>query len=115
MKIAIAFSILFIVGMIAYIVYLFNRDHRIQSQGRDLQATIEEVSYISSNDNGTQNIRYRLAIHDGSVTRSVEGKETIAAFNSPKMQKGQKVDIKYLDDQHILFIFDKQESSANPG
>lgn len=107
MKIAIVFSVVFIVGMIVYIVYLFNRDHRIQTQGRDLQATIEDVTYISSNDNGTLNIRYRLAVQDGSVTRAVAGTETISAFYASKMQKGQNVDIKYLDDRHILFIFDK--------
>lgn len=108
MKIAIIFSIVFIVGMIAYIISLFNRDHRIQTQGRELQATIEDVSYISSNDNGTLNIKYRLVINDEGAARTVEGKDTISSLNAPKMQKGLNIGIKYLDDQHILFDFDKQ-------
>jgi hypothetical protein len=113
MKFVIIFSVIFIVGMVAYIVYLFNRDHKILTQGRELQATVEEVSYISSNDNGTINIKYRLALPEGAATRSVEGKETISAFNASKIQKGNKVDIKYLDDQHILFMFDKQQAPGS--
>ncbi|MGY5959195.1 DUF3592 domain-containing protein [Kosakonia sp. BK9b] len=109
MKVTIIFSVIFIVGMVAYIVYLFNRDHKIQTLGREMQATVEDVSYISSNDNGTINIKYRLALNEGETPRSVEGKETISAFNAAKIQKGNKVDIKYLDDQHILFVFDKQQ------
>jgi hypothetical protein len=107
MKFAIIISVIIIAGSIAYIAYLFNRDHKIQSQGRNIQARVEEVHYISSNENGTTNIKYRLSWHEGGVTKQVEGKETIPAFYSSKVQQGCEVDIKYLDDDHILFVFDK--------
>ena len=107
MKFAIIISVILTVGVIAYIVYLFNRDHKIQTQGRDIQARVEEVHYISSNENGTTNIKYRLSWQEGDVTKQVDGKETIPAFYSSKVQQGCEVDIKYLDDDHILFVFDK--------
>jgi hypothetical protein len=107
MKFAIIISVIIIAGSIAYIAYLFNRDHKIQSQGRNIQARVEEVHYISSNENGTTNIKYRLSWHEGGVTKQVEGKETIPAFYSSKVQQGSEVEIKYLDDDHILFVFDK--------
>ncbi|CAI0924576.1 hypothetical protein V2T44_05225 [Serratia ficaria] len=107
MKFAIIISIILFAGAIAYIAYLFQRDHKIQSQGRDVQARVEEVRYLSANDNGTTNIKYRLSWHENGVTKQVEGKETIPAFYSSKVQKGCEVDIKYLDDDHIQFVFDK--------
>ncbi|CAI1200615.1 hypothetical protein [Serratia quinivorans] len=107
MKFAIIISVILTVGVIAYIVYLFNRDHKIQTLGRDIQARVEEVHYISSNDNGSTNIKYRLSWHEKGMTKQVEGKETIPAFYSSKIQKGCEVEIKYLDDDHISFVFDK--------
>jgi len=107
MKFAIFFSVIIIVGSITYIGYLFNRTHKIQAQGRDIQARVEEVHYISSNENGTTNIKYRLSWQEGDVTKQVEGKAPIPAFYSSKVQQGCEVDIKYLDDDHILFVFDK--------
>lgn len=107
MKFAIIISVILTVGVIAYIVYLFNRDHKIQTLGRDIQARVEEVHYISSNDNGSTNIKYRLSWHEKGMTKQVEGKETIPAFYSSKVQKGCEVEIKYLDDDHISFVFDK--------
>ncbi|MCS4267242.1 hypothetical protein [Serratia sp. BIGb0163] len=107
MKFAIIISVILTVGVIAYIVYLFNRDHKIQTLGRDIQARVEEIHYISSNDNGSTNIKYRLSWHEKGITKQVEGKETIPAFYSSKVQKGCEVEIKYLDDDHISFVFDK--------
>ncbi|MNI50729.1 hypothetical protein D3C73_1054140 [compost metagenome] len=107
MKFAIIISVILTVGVIAYIVYLFNRDHKIQTLGRDIKARVEEVHYISSNDNGSTNIKYRLSWHEKGMTKQVEGKETIPAFYSSKVQKGCEVEIKYLDDDHISFVFDK--------
>ncbi|WP_326770588.1 hypothetical protein OG978_43335 (plasmid) [Streptomyces sp. NBC_01591] len=107
MKFAVIISVILVVGSIAYIVHLFNRDHRIRSQGRDLRALVEDVRYISSNDGGSANIKYRLSWCEGGVTRHVEGRDTIPAFYSSKVQKGCEVDITYLDDDHILFVFDK--------
>lgn len=107
MKFAIFISVIIIVGSITYIGYLFNRTHKIREQGRDIQARVEEVHYLSSNENGTTNIKYRLSWQDGDVTKQVEGKETIPAFYSSKVQQGCEVEIKYLDDDHILFVFDK--------
>ena len=107
MKFAIFISVIIIVGSITYIGYLFNRTHKIQAQGRDIQARVEEVHYLSSNENGTTNIKYRLSWHEKGMTRQVEGKETIPAFYSSKVQQGCEVEIKYLDDDHILFVFDK--------
>ncbi|MFD7617851.1 hypothetical protein [Streptomyces sp. NPDC059802] len=100
-------SAVLIVGSIAYIVHLFHRDQEIRSKGRDIRALVEDVRYISSNDGGSANIKYRLSWHEDGVVKQVEGSDTISAFCSSKVQKGCEIDIKYLDDDHILFVFDK--------
>ncbi|RZT94596.1 hypothetical protein EV681_3017 [Advenella incenata] len=107
MTFAIVISVLICAGIVAYIVYLFIRDHKILSQGTDVRALVEDVRYISSNDGGSITIRYRLSWTQGEVIKQVEGKETIPAFYSSKVQKGCEVNIRYLDDNHILFVFDK--------
>ncbi|MCX4732261.1 hypothetical protein OG520_27885 [Streptomyces sp. NBC_00984] len=100
-------SVVLVVGSIAYIVYLFHRNQEIRSKGRDIRALVEDVRYISSNDGGSANIAYRLSWHEDGVVKQVEGRDTISAFYSSKVQKGCEVDIKYLDDDHIMFVFDK--------
>ncbi|SFY11760.1 hypothetical protein OH786_12520 [Streptomyces atratus] len=100
-------SAILIVGSIAYIASLFKRDDEIRSHGRDIRALVEDVRYISSNDGGSVNIKYRLSWQEGGVTRSVEGRDTISSFRSSRVQKGCEVDIKYLDDDHIMFVFDE--------
>ncbi|MFD0344649.1 hypothetical protein ACFVH0_39285 [Streptomyces sp. NPDC127117] len=100
-------SVLLVGGTIAYIVHLFNRDHKIRSQGRDIHALVENVRYVSSNDGGSTTIEYRLSWHEDGETRYVEGRDTIPAFYSSRVQKGCEIDIKYLDDDHIMFVFDR--------
>ena len=107
MAFAIIFSVVISASVIAYIIYLFIRDHKILSQGTDVRALVEDVRYVSSNDGGSTTIRYRLSWVQGDVTKQVEGKETIPALYASKVQKGCEVNIKYLDDDHILFVFDK--------
>ncbi|AGB80449.1 hypothetical protein D781_0047 [Serratia sp. FGI94] len=107
MKFAIIISVIIFAGFFAYIAHLFYRDHKIDAQGRELLAHVEEVHYRSSNDNGSINIRYRLSWQEGAATKEVEGKETIPAFYSSKVQQGSDVTIRYLDDDHIAFVFDK--------
>lgn len=104
---AVIISVVIVVGSFVYIVHLFTRDHEIRSHGRDIRALVEDVRYISSNDGGSVNIKYRLSWNEDGVTRSVEGSDTISSFYSSKVQKGCEVDINYLDDDHILFVFDQ--------
>lgn len=107
MALAIVISILLFGGFFGYIAHLFYRDHKIDAQGRELLARVEEVHYRSANDTGSVNIRYRLSWPEDGGTKQVEGRETIPAFYSSKVQKGSEVTIRYLDDDHIAFVFDK--------
>ncbi|WBF45402.1 DUF3592 domain-containing protein [Serratia rubidaea] len=107
MALAIVISILIFGGFFSYLGYLFYRDRKIDAQGRELLAHVEEVHYRSANDNGSINIRYRLSWQEGDATKEVEGKETIPAFYSSKVQQGSDVTIRYLDDDHIAFVFDR--------
>ncbi|MFD9600350.1 hypothetical protein [Streptomyces sp. NPDC059970] len=94
-------------GSISYIARLFKRDHEIRAHGRDIRALVEDVRHLGSNDGGSVNIKYRLSWQEGGVTKSVEGRDTISSFRSSRVQKGCEVDIKYLDDDHIMFVFDE--------
>lgn len=107
MKFAIIISVIIVVGSIAYIVYLFCRDHKILSQGRDIRVLVEDVRHVATNDSGSVTIDYRISWNEDGVARYAEGRDTILAARSPSVQKGCEVDIKYLDDDHILFVFDK--------
>jgi hypothetical protein len=100
-------SIAIIGGSIAYIVRLFMRDHKIRWEGRDIRAVVEDVRYLGSNDGGSSNIKYRLSWTEDGVTKEVEGRDTVSAFYSSRLQKGCEIDIKYLDDNNIRFVFDK--------
>ncbi|MFI8436830.1 hypothetical protein ACIGJO_24365 [Streptomyces sp. NPDC079020] len=107
MEFAFIISAVIVVGSTAYIVHLFRRDHKIRSQGRDIRVRVEDVRLVSTNDSGAATIKFRLSWHEDGVIRYAEGRDTISAFHSSKVQKGCEVDIKYLDDGHILFDFDK--------
>ncbi len=107
MLFAVIISIVLFVGFISYIVHLFRRDHRIRWEGRDILAVVEDVRYLGSNDGGSANIKYRLSWTEDGVTKEVEGRDTVSAFYSSRLQKGCEIDIKYLDDNNIMFVFDK--------
>lgn len=107
MIIAVAISVIITVGVISYIVHLFRRDHMIRWHGRDVLALVEDVRYVSSNDGGSTTIKYRLSWQEDGETKYVEGRDTIPAFYSSRVQKGCEIDIKYLDDDHLHFVFDK--------
>ncbi|MDV9198245.1 hypothetical protein [Streptomyces sp. Wh19] len=68
---------------------------------------VEDVRYLGSNDGGSSNIKYRLSWTEDGVTKEVEGRDTVSAFYSSRLQKGCEIDIKYLDDNNIMFVFDK--------
>ncbi|MCX4968034.1 hypothetical protein OHA98_25390 [Streptomyces sp. NBC_00654] len=106
MEFAFIISAVLVLGSLAYIIHLFRRDHRIRSQGRDVRALVEDVRLVSTNDSGAATIKYRLSWHENGATKYVEGRDTISAFHSSKVQKGCEVAIRYLDDDHILFDFD---------
>ncbi|MFF4078766.1 hypothetical protein ACFYZN_05110 [Streptomyces sp. NPDC001777] len=106
---AIALSVVIVGGFIAYIVHLFLRDHRIDTRGRDITALVEDVRYVSSNDGGSTTIKYLLSWQEDGATKRVEGRETIPAFYSSKVQKGCEIDIKYLDDNNLQFVFQKAD------
>lgn len=105
MTFAVIISVILTVGMIAYIVRLFLRDDKIKTHGRDIKALVEDVRHVGTNESGSFEIAYRLSWREGDVTRHVDGRDTIPASRMPKVQKGCEVDIKYLDDAHILFVF----------
>ncbi|QKT11653.1 hypothetical protein [Rhodococcus sp. W8901] len=107
MTFAIIISVVLIAGSIGYIAYLFIGDHRIRSKGRDIRVLVEDVRHISTNDSGAVTIRYRLSWRENGETKHLEGEETIPGFYSPNVQKGCEVNIRYLDDHHILFVFDQ--------
>ncbi|MEL5955812.1 hypothetical protein AADR41_13755 [Streptomyces sp. CLV115] len=41
------------------------------------------------------------------MTKEVEGRDTVSAFHSSRLRKGCEIDIKYLDDNNTMFLFDK--------
>ncbi|MFH8530113.1 hypothetical protein ACH4GE_17035 [Streptomyces tendae] len=102
----VALSAVIVVGGIAHVVRLFVRDHRIETRGRDIEVVVEAVRYLSSNDTGAATIWFRLSWQEDGATRRVEGRDTIPAFHSSRVQKGCVVGIKYLDDDHFHFDFD---------
>ena len=106
MTFAIILSSCICVGLVAYIVSLFIRDHNILSRGRSLRVRVEVVRHLGTNESGAVTVGYRLSWREGGVTRRVEGRETIPARHVQRLQAGCEVDIKYLDDDHILLMLD---------
>lgn len=51
-------------------------------------------------------IAYRLSWNEGGEARYVEGRETLPARRVPQVRKGCEVDIRYLDDDRLSFVFD---------
>ncbi|MFC9759249.1 hypothetical protein, partial [Streptomyces sp. NPDC056921] len=96
-----------VIGTVSYIIHLFLRDHMIDTHGREIRALVEDVRRVAEYDGGSITIEYRLSWHEDGETKYVEGRETILARRSSQVQKGCEVDIKYLDDDHISFVFDK--------
>ncbi|MEV0261558.1 hypothetical protein AB0I49_09460 [Streptomyces sp. NPDC050617] len=107
MQLILVISIAIAIGAVAYIVHLFIRDHKIETRGRDIVAVVEDVRHVATSDSGSMTVKYRLSWHEDGATRYAEGRETILAARFPRLQKGCQIDIKYLDDDHIAFVFDK--------
>lgn len=107
MTVAIIISVLLTVGAIGYIVHLFIRDHRIRAHGRDIRMRVEDVRHLATNENGAATIRYRLSWREDGEIRRVEGQDTISGFHASQVQKGRDVLIRYLDDDHVQFVFDR--------
>ncbi|MFF8503991.1 DUF3592 domain-containing protein [Streptomyces anulatus] len=102
----VALSVAITVGMIGYIASLFVRDHKIATRGRDIRALVEDVRHVATSDSGSVTVKYRLSWIEGGEARHVEGRETIPARRLPQVRKGSEVDIRYLDDDHLAFVFD---------
>ncbi len=107
MTFVIVLSVVICAGAVAYIASLFISDHHILTRGRDVRARVEEARHLGANENGAVTLAYRLSWREGAATKRVEGRETIPARHAPRVRVGDEVDIKYLDDNHILFMFDK--------
>ncbi|WP_327711322.1 hypothetical protein OG912_24955 [Streptomyces sp. NBC_00464] len=105
MKLAVIVSVILVVGAIVGIGRLFVRDHKIETHGRDIKAQVEDIRHVGTNDGGSFEIAYRLSWREGDARRTVDGRDTVLASRMPQLQKGCEVDIKYLDDAHILFVF----------
>ncbi|MGW2113127.1 hypothetical protein [Streptomyces sp. NPDC001948] len=101
------FSAAIAVGTVSYIIHLYRRDHLIDTRGRDIRALVEDVRRVAEYDGGSITIKYRLSWQENGATKYAEGRETILAHRSSQVQKGCEIDIKYLDDEHISFVFDK--------
>ncbi|MEU8668154.1 hypothetical protein AB0C71_14780 [Streptomyces anulatus] len=99
-------SVAMAVGAIGYIASLFVRDHKIDTRGRDIRVLVEDVRHVGTNDSGSVTIKYRLSWNEGGEARYVEGRETLPARRLPQVRKGCEVDIRYLDDDHLAFVFD---------
>ncbi|MFI5921924.1 hypothetical protein ACIA8M_25705 [Streptomyces anulatus] len=106
MVFVVVLSVAMAVGAIAYIARLFVRDHKIDTRGRDIRVLVEDVRQVGTNDSGSVTIAYRLSWIDGGEARYVEGRETLLARRVPLVRKGCEVDIRYLDDDHLSFVFD---------
>jgi hypothetical protein len=105
--IVVTLSVLLAVGAVVYIARLFRRDHKIRWEGRDIRVLVEDVRHVATNESGSPTLRYRLSWEEDGVTRRIEGRETVLARHAPQLKKGREIDIKYLSDDRILFVFDK--------
>lgn len=92
-------------GFFIWICYLFYNDARIANHGVELQAKIISMKAVSSNENGSTNVRYKLLVEFPEGERIVEGKDTIATFYSSQLEPGKEIRIKYLDDKNLTFLF----------
>ncbi|MFB8033926.1 hypothetical protein ACFC5Z_13415 [Streptomyces sp. NPDC056004] len=101
------FSAAIAVGTVSHIIHLSLRDRMIDTHGREIRALVEDVRRVAEYDDGSITIAYRLSWHEDRETKCVEGRETILARRSAQVQEGCEIDIKYLDDDHISFVFEK--------
>lgn len=92
-------------GAFVWVVSLFYKDARINKHGVVLDAKIENIKAVSSNENGSTNVVYTLSVSKDGEERLVKGKNTIPTFYSSQLQPGETIKIKYLDDKNIEFIF----------
>lgn len=106
MVFVVVLSVAIAVGSFGYIASLFVRDHKIATRGRDIRVLVEDVRHVANNDSSSVTIAYRLSWNEGGEARYVEGRETILARRVPQVRKGCEVDIRYLDDDHLSFVFD---------
>lgn len=106
MVFVVVLSVAMAVGAIGYIARLFVRDHRIDTQGRDIRVLVEDVRHVGTNDSGSVTIKYRLSWNEGGEARYVEGRETLPARRVPQVRKGCEVVIRYVDDDRLSFVFD---------
>lgn len=92
-------------GFFIWIATLFYKDAKINKEGVLLNAKVLNMESVSSNENGSSNIRYKLLVEFPDGQRIVESKNTISTFYAGQLEPGKEVKIKYLNDDNIRFVF----------
>ncbi|WP_260255899.1 hypothetical protein [Streptomyces sp. 840.1] len=92
---------------VSWIVTLFVRDHRIAVHGRDVRALVEDVGVIARNDSDSVTIRYTLSWSENGGPKRVTGTETVPVRREAEVLAGREVNIRYLDDENLRFVFDR--------
>lgn len=84
---------------------MFYKDALIKNHGVELNAKIINIRERSSNEGGSSNIHYSLWVDFPDGQRLVEGKNTVSTFYASQLEPGKEIQIKYLNDDNIRFIF----------
>ncbi|MDZ7320483.1 hypothetical protein N4G41_02430 [Kosakonia sacchari] len=94
-------------GFVLYIGRQCYLAYQTDQHGRLLNAKILSMRSTGSNDGGSTNVVYELAVDFDGVERIVKGSQTIDTFYSSQLEPGKEIQIKYLDDENILFQYRK--------
>lgn len=92
---------------VSWIVTLFVRDQRIATHGRDVRALVEDARVIARNDSDSVTIQYTLSWPENGGPKRVTGTETVAVRREAEVREGREVNIRYLDDDNLRFVFDR--------
>ena len=94
--------LLFLIGN-----YMLKQDEKLMREGRPIEALIEYIRPVSSDDSGNTTVEYVLSFEG----RKLKDRRTISTFYAPQLQPGNKINIIYKDDKNYLFNYDNHAKS----
>ncbi|MFG2601147.1 DUF3592 domain-containing protein [Streptomyces sp. NPDC048462] len=107
MTVGVVIGIVVGVTCVSWIVTLFVRDQRIAAHGRDVRALVEDVRVTARNESDSVTIRYTLSWSENGGPKRVTGTETVSVRREAEVRAGREVNIRYLDDENLRFVFDR--------
>lgn len=94
--------LLFLIGN-----YMLKQDEKLMREGRPIEALIEYIRPVSSDDSGNTTVEYVLSFEG----RKLKDRRKISTFYAPQLQPGNKINIIYKDDKNYLFNYDNYAKS----